>query len=507
MNKTYSNSFYGYTQGNGGRVAVLFLLFSIAIYQLCTTGITGFAMVCTVPVAALFAILAFRYRMFTFWTLFVVNYMVMFLSRYQYLPLPASLPNEMLEILLLAIAVIEIKDLHYERMANTMLLMLTVWCIFCTLEVLNDTCGLGIDIGAWYAGARLMAFQLMYAFLVCTIYISTPQRVKQFLRVWAVLSMFAAFWAWKQQKIGFSAPEKSFLLYAGRTQIVNGITRYFSVFSDAANFGCNMAASAVVFYIVAITTKLKKEKIFFLVAALASTWAMFSSGTRTALFCLIAGFMVYIFLSKSFRIAIPVSVVFGLFVALLAFTHIGNSNSMIRRMRSGFNRKDASAETRTINQEAMKKYLNDAPWGIGIGNGYENVPAGNKFRKLSVIPPDSEYVFIWVHTGIIGITTFLVTTFVMLFGACWIVFFRIKNKSLQGAGAGICCAFVAIQLGGYGNQILMQFPNVLIFYGSLSLVYIMPYIENEWNEHEAKLIAEQEERKRLKLEKKRASRV
>lgn len=175
MNKTYSNSFYGYTQGHGGRVAVLFLLFSIAIYQLCTTGITGFAMVCTVPVAALFAILAFRYRMFTFWTLFVVNYMVMFLSRYQYLPLPASLPNEMLEILLLAIAVIEIKDLHYERMANTMLLMLTVWCIFCTLEVLNDTCGLGIDIGAWYAGARLMAFQLMYAFLVCTIYISTPQ--------------------------------------------------------------------------------------------------------------------------------------------------------------------------------------------------------------------------------------------------------------------------------------------------------------------------------------------
>ena len=169
MNKTYSNSFYGYTQGNGGRVAVLFLLFSIAIYQLCTTGITGFAMVCTVPVAALFAILAFRYRMFTFWTLFVVNYMVMFLSRYQYLPLPASLPNEMLEILLLAIAVIEIKDLHYERMANTMLLMLTVWCIFCTLEVLNDTCGLGIDIGAWYAGARLMAFQLMYAFLGCTI--------------------------------------------------------------------------------------------------------------------------------------------------------------------------------------------------------------------------------------------------------------------------------------------------------------------------------------------------
>ena len=53
----------------------------------------------------------------------------------------------------------------------------------------------------------------------------------------------------------------------------------------------------------------------------------------------------------------------------------------------------------------------------------------------------------------------------------------------------------------------MQFPNVLIFYGGLATVYLLPQIENEWNEWEAKLLAEQEERRRLKLEKKRASRV
>lgn len=507
MNKAYSKGFSEYTSENGGRVALLFLLFIIAIYQFCTIGFTGFALVCAIPVIALLAILAFRYSMYAFWTLFVINYTVMFLNRYQYMPIPSSVPNEMLEILLLAIAIIEMKDLHFGRLCNTMFVALAAWCAFCTLEVLNDTCKLGINIEAWYAGARLMAFQLMYAFLVCTIYISTPQKFKLFLKVWAILSIFAAFWAWKQQKFGFTATEKVWLEYAGRTHLVNGITRYFSIFSDAANFGCNMAASAVTFFIVAITTKLRKERIFFLIAALSCTWAMFSSGTRTAIFCMIAGFMVYIFLSKSFKIAIPVSIVFALFIAFLAFTNIGNSNNMIRRMRSAFNRNDTSANARHINQESMKKYMNEAPWGIGIGNGYENVPASNKFRKLSTIPPDSEYVFIWIHTGIIGITTFVITTVAMLFGACWIVFFRIKSKSLQGAGAGICCAFVSIQLGGYGNQILMQYPNVLIFYGSLALVYIMPYIETEWNEHEAKLLAEQEERKRMKLEKKRASRV
>lgn len=95
----------------------------------------------------------------------------------------------------------------------------------------------------------------------------------------------------------------------------------------------------------------------------------------------------------------------------------------------------------------------------------------------------------------------------MLGGACWIVLFRLKNKSLIGIGGGFCCAFVAIQLGGYANQVLMQFPNCLIFYGGLSIVYILPYLEPAWIEFENKKLAEQAEKKRRKIEKKLASRV
>ena len=101
----------------------------------------------------------------------------------------------------------------------------------------------------------------------------------------------------------------------------------------------------------------------------------------------------------------------------------------------------------------------------------------------------------------------MITTFFMFAGACWIVLFKLKNPSLRGIGAGFCCAFVSIQLGGYGNQILMQFPNCVLYYGGLSLVYALPFIEKEWIEWEAKELAIQEEKKRLKLEKKRASRV
>ena len=62
-------------------------------------------------------------------------------------------------------------------------------------------------------------------------------------------------------------------------------------------------------------------------------------------------------------------------------------------------------------------------------------------------------------------------------------------------------------MGGYGNQVLMQFPNCLAFYGGLTIVYILPFLENEWIAYEQEQLASEEEKKRLKLEKKRASRV
>jgi len=503
-----TNGISAYTTENRGRVLLLFLLFFLAIYEFVTAGFPKFAIICILPFIILAVYLAFKYRMFAFWTLITINY---FIQMKDFpLPVPMSLPNEMLQLILLAIAVIDARQTpHFERSANLMFVALATWCGYCTLELLNDTCDLGIDVACWYQGARLMAFQLMYIFLVFTIYVSSPEILMRYIKIWAVLALFSAFWVWKQQNLGFTVAENSWLQTRGRTtHILNAGTliRYFSTFSDAANYGCNAAATTVAFILFGITSKIKADRIFFLVTGIAVFYGMFASGTRTAIFCVAAGFMVYIFLSKSVRIAVPFSIVFAIAAFLLVFTTIGNGNQQIRRMRSAFNKDDASANVRDINKQAISKYIKDAPWGIGLGMGY-NVPANNKYNKLATIPPDSEYVYIWIRTGKIGITVFLITTLVMFLGACSIVFFRLKSRSLMGIGAGFCCAFVAIQLGGYANQVLMQFPNALIFYGGLSIVYVLPYLEPEWIKYEEKRFAEQEERKRLKLEKKLASRV
>ncbi len=507
MNISKTN-YKSYVDHNGGRVLLLFLLFLIAIYEFATAGFSAFAIVCLLPVFALFIIAAIRYRMFAFWVLILVNYLIQ--MKDLPLPIPMSLPNELLEITLLALAIIDVKELKAERAGNIMLYMLLIWCGFVILEVMNDTCNIGINFEAWYTGARAMAFQIMYVFLVFSLYMTNPQILSKYLLIWGCLALFACLWVYKQQTFGFTEAENVWLQTRGsKTHILNAGTliRYFSIYSDAANFGIGMAATSVAFLIFAITCRINKYRLFYLAVGLACFWAMFPSGTRTAIFCFFAGVIVYIFLSKSIKIAVPVTILFAAFVFILVFTNIGNSYQQIRRMRTAFDKNDASAGQRSVNQQAMKKYMAEAPWGIGIGLGREDVPANNKYRAMAEVPPDSEYVNIWLRTGIIGITVFLTTMVFMFAGACWVVFFKLKSPSLRGIGAGMCCAFVAIQLGGYGNQVLMQFPNCLVFYGGLTLVYGLPFYEKEWIAYEEGLFAKQEERKRLKLEKKKASRV
>lgn len=463
------------------------------------------------PISILYIYIAFSYRMFTFWLLFIINFFIMFLGKEQLWPggIPASLPNEILELILIAIAIIDLRESNFENLANLMLIAILGWCVFCIIEVFNDTCGLGINVNAWFTGVRLMAFQLLYVVIVFSLYINSTKRMYNLITIWGVCLLFSAFWCWKQQYIGWTDGERTWLFSQGhaRQHMVNGIIRYFSVFTDAANFGIHMAAASCFFFIIAITNKVKKHKIFSGIIGVLSTWAMFASGTRTAIFCMIAGFMIFLVLSRSARIIVPVSIVFGLFIGMLMFTNIGQGNNQIRRMRSAFNSKDASANVRDINKQAIAKYMKDAPWGIGIGIFEKNIPAWNKYKILSQIPPDSEYVFIWVRTGWIGVSWFIICNIVMLLGACCIVFFKIKNRSLMGIGAAWCAGFTAIHLGGYGNQILMQFPNIVIFYGGLTTVYLLPKLEKEFDTYEVQMLAEEQEKKRIKLEKKLASRV
>ena len=188
MNKL---TFSTYAKENGGRVSLLFLLFLLAIYEFVTAGFNTFAIICLSPLLVLPIVISFQRSIWIFWVLIIVNAFLQ--NKNVNFPGPMSLYNELLEIILLAIALIDVKYSHFERAGNLMLFTLMIWCGYCTLQVLNDTCSLGIDVGAWYTGARLMAFQLMYTFLVFSIYISKPDILIKYIFFWGALSLFATF--------------------------------------------------------------------------------------------------------------------------------------------------------------------------------------------------------------------------------------------------------------------------------------------------------------------------
>ena len=495
-----------YSRENGGRAILLFLLFSIAILNFLSSGYSAFVAVMCIPAIALVGYFMFSRKMAMFYTLFIVNTVVMFIERHFHLPVPVSLINELFELMLIGMVLIDHWRFHLSRLINVMFLCAIVWVMFCCIEIFNDQCGLGIDVYRWYTGARLMSMQILYAFVVTTLFIDTPKKIMTLLFIWAVFIVFAAIWLWKQKNIGLTEAESRFL-WSSPAHIMGGKIRYFSCFTDAANFGIHTAVASAAFLIIAATMKVTRIRIFFAIVGCIGMWAFFGSGTRTALFCFIATIMVFIVLCKNKKLILSVSAVFLVFLYILIFTNIGDSNQNIRRMRTAFDKEDASLGVREQNKATLRKYMVDAPWGVGIGLENGDVPPFNKFKLITQVPPDSEYVYIWVRTGVVGLTVFCIINAVMFLGACWIVFFRLKNPSIRGVGIAYTAAFIGMHLGGYANQILLQFPNVLIYYGGLATVYLLPHIENEWNEWEAKMIAEQEERKRLKLEKKRASRV
>lgn len=506
--KTYSNSISEFTHENGGRVLILFLLFLFALYELYTIGIAGIAMVCIIPILIIGTYYTFKFKLTIFWIVYVTNYIVMGINRYYSVPIPITGLTLIPQIILLMACVFDIRQHTEAKYLNLMLLGLSIWAAYLVLQILNQTSSLPISFGDWGYNFTFYSLAFYFAYFIITTLIRDPKDILRLLRIWAILSIIASFWTWRQANIGWDDAEWAWLQSgASRTHLIGGSIRYFSFFSDAANFGCSIAASAVAFYILAITTKLRKDKILFLITAICCTYGFFMSGTRSGLMCFLVGVSCYVILSKSFQIAIPVAILGSIFFFILAFTQIGQGNMQIRRMRSAFDKNDKSANVRDVNKAALKKYLKDAPFGLGFNINENSVPANHKYKIVYETSNDSTYVYLWQRVGIVGAILFAICNGIILFGGSLITMFSLKNRACIGIGASFCCAFLSIHAGGYANHILLQYPNVLLYYGGMAIVYLLPDIEKEYELYENKLLSEQEERKRLKLEKKKQSRV
>lgn len=431
----------------------------------------------------------------TWYLLFIANFFVMGFIRYFSLPIPTSLAIEILYFICIIEVMSDKKNAgNSGRSGSAMLWIYIPWLVFSIMEVgnMSSEIDFGTITSRWFAEVRTMAFQVIYGILICAAIFVKKEQIKTMYKIWAICVIVCTLKCLAQQYIGFDNADNAFLAGGGfKTHFVNGIIRYFSYFSDAANYGCNMAASTAVFGAVTLSCKLKKEKIFFGITTVCALYGMMASGTRTGIFVLGVGAMVYAALSKRIAALVTTIIVGGAFFVILMFTNIGQGNNMIRRMRSAFDKDDSSMALREVNQQAMKRYIDELPLGLGAGIRGGDVPQSNKNYYLSVVAPDSTWVYVNIHYGHLGKYIFLFSFLGMGFLGSWVVFFKIKDPELRGLLAGLASGSIAMVIAGYANQIQLQYPNCFLFFGQLMIVFLGPDID--------KRIEEEQKQKDLEL--------
>lgn len=369
---------------------------------------------------------------------------------------------------------------------NVMTYMFIVWLLYYLAEALNPN----NVMAAWNISITPYALiPLICAFMIPLV-IRTKKDVELLLMIWSVFVLVFTLKGYWQKNHGFSSKDMYFLYVLGgwRTHIIWSGIRYFSCFSDAANYGVHAAMSAVVFAISAFFVQVKWKRIYFLFIAVCALYGMGISGTRSAMGVIMGGMLLITILAKNWKALLAgIAISVGVF-CFFYFTTIGSGNQYIHKMRSSFRpTEDASYLVRVENRAKMKDLMVKKPFGYGIGLS----KAGNfESKEQMPYPPDSWLVSVWVETGIVGLILYLAIHGTLFAWCSWILMFRVRNKQLRGLIAAWLCMNAGFFIASYVNDV-MQYPNQLPVYIGFALCFAAPHIDKRISEEE-KLIPNKE---------------
>ncbi|RZF59436.1 O-antigen ligase domain-containing protein [Sphingobacterium corticibacterium] len=434
----------------------------------------GFALL---PLLFCFLLICIKYPYVSFLFLFTVCFFIMGVQRYTPLPIPSGLVVDMIILFnFLVITINHIYRNYHPHFKLPFFFLITVaWTVYCLVSVFNPAG----TLENWLVTIRSIALHIsLFQFLSYYIFKSVG-RVNHFLLFWATLCLLAALKAIGQKIIGFDTSEMIWLYTVGEsTHVIYSGIRYFSFFTDAANFGCHMGLATVVFSILALNEKSRSLKTYYIIVAILTLYGMFISGTRSAMAIPFVGFAFYIISLRRWQFILAGAVTFITIFGFFAFTTIGNSNADIRRMRTAFQfSKDASYNIRQENQAKMREFMGDYPIGLGIGAAKHTVDGD----LLYDLPTDTSFVFIWVETGIIGLIIYLFLWLSCLVISLYYIWKRLKDPMIRALTSAASAGIAGMMAAGYGNEVLHQFPTGQTVYILMAIVMLSPYLENRKN--------------------------
>lgn len=435
------------------------------------------------PLAVILLVMILNNPKWVFFLLFISNYYVSGLSRYVQ-ALPPGITMDIFFVFLISLIILNQFNpnswVRFKNCMNPITMLALIWALYLIFEIFNTN---NVSTLAWFTSVRGLGLYFILTAIVASVLMRRYDDLKKLILIWAILCLSAVFKAFMQRYIGFDYAESRWLAEGGRaTHIIYSGIRYFSFFTDAANFGTGIAFSGVVFAIIAFFINSKKLRVFYFFTALACFYGMLLSGTRGSIAVPFVGLSLFIILSKNLKFAVPTAAFVVVAIVFLKFTYIGHGNQYVRRMRSVFNTEDASFVVRLENQAKLKVYMVDKPFGAGVGMSRGKVYTYKPNPVLSQIATDSWYVLIWVETGIVGLLLHIAILLIVLGYGCYLVLFRLKDRELRGIIAAFSCGIAGLYVASYSLEIIGQFPTGIIMYTLMTFIFLSPMYEKEIEE-------------------------
>ena len=171
----------------------------------------------------------------------------------------------------------------YKNIFNLYFAFMLVWFAYCFINVGNHATGT-IHFTAWLGNVRVISLYALVTSVIIAISAKNYKFIHWFLILWGILTLLASAKGYWQKNQGFDNAEWIWLMAGGyRTHLIHTGVRYFSFFTDAANYGCGMGLSLVTFFLSFFYVKNKYLKVFYLIVAAAGGYGLLISGTRASM--------------------------------------------------------------------------------------------------------------------------------------------------------------------------------------------------------------------------------
>ncbi|MDD3299679.1 MAG: O-antigen ligase family protein [Bacteroidales bacterium] len=458
--------------------AFFVIMFGLA-FLVSQTGLMVSLMVLSLPFLITYLWMVFANPRFGFILLLCYNFIAIGLTRYlPGIPFGLGVDFQMIVIYVSLVYNTFFHKVQWKEALTNLFLLSVIWYAYSLFQLFNPQ---AVSKIAWFYAMRGVSMYMLLTIPLVFIVFNKKNDLSIFLKIWAVFAILLAVKGILQKFIGPDPWEQAWLNAGGElTHVLFGKLRVFSFLSDAGQFGGAQGHSAIVFLILAYHEKNdKKLRFLYFVTGVLSLYGMMISGTRGSIAVPVAGFALYVLLSRRFKLVIMgVFAIVAMFV-FFRFTTIGNSNYTIYRMRSAFNFNDPSFQVRLDNQKKLKTYMADKPFGGGIGS------AGNwgmRFSPntfLAQTPTDSWYVMIWAEQGIVGLLLHLFILMYVIIKSSIVIMYKLKNPQNIARMSALLSGMWGVMIASYANGILGQMPTGIIIYSSMAYLFLAEKQDSE----------------------------